>query len=87
MRRLFLSMFLLLGAACTPGSGEYGSCVTTADCQVNLFCEPIGGVTNNDGGFPIADGGVCRKACQLSTDCLNNEQCGTNGFCSSDGGY
>ena len=88
MRRLVLSISILLGAACTPGSGEYGPCTTTSDCQVNLFCDPAGGVVNNDGGFPVADGGICRLHCDTpGTLCTNNEICGVNGDCSSDGGY
>ena len=78
MRTLALTISILAGAACAPGSGEFGSCTMTPDCQTKLFCQP-----------PAVDGGsgVCRYACQLSTDCMNNELCGTNGYCSKDGGY
>ena len=93
MRRLVLSMSILLGAACTPGSGEYGPCTTTADCQVNLQCEPIHGFAADDAGNEVADGGVCRVTCNTgtgSTNCPGGEICGSlggRGFCSSDGGY
>jgi hypothetical protein len=78
MRRLVLTMTLLLGAACTPGSGEYGSCTTTPECQVNLECKPVG------------DAGVCRYTCDVSNSACSayGEVCGpTLGLCSKDGGY
>jgi hypothetical protein len=91
MRRLVLSISILLGAACTPGAGEYGSCITTADCQVNLFCKPTDGlVVDNDAGNPVpADGGICRLQCgeSLETCPDHGEVCGANGYCSKDGGY
>ena len=80
MRRLALTISILAGAACSPGSGEYGSCKMTPDCQVKLFCH-----LPSDGG---ADG-VCRYSCQVQQDCSTySEVCGlTLGLCSSDGGY
>jgi len=79
MRRLALTISILAGAACSPGSGELGSCMMTPDCQVKLFCQE-----------PTVDGGtgVCRYSCQIQSDCLNGEICNpTLGLCSKDGGY
>ncbi len=79
MRRLALTICILAGAACSPGSGEYGSCTMTPDCQVKLFCQPNVG----DGGA-----GTCRYSCQVQPDCSNGETCNpTLGLCSKDGGY
>jgi hypothetical protein len=84
MRRLALAISILAGAACAPGSGEYGSCTTTPECQVNLFCVP---------GSPDGGDGICRVQCGLGTgsqDCPGGEVCGPLGgiaFCSKDGGY
>jgi hypothetical protein len=86
MRRLILSISILLGAACTPGSGEYGPCGGTADCQVGLFCTS-GTALVADGGNTYVDGGVCRYDCPPSTCSTFSEICGTNGLCSKDGGY
>jgi len=86
MRRLALAISVLLGAACTPGSGEYGPCGTTADCQVSLFCTGSGVIV--DGGYSYTDGGVCRYTCPDSNCSTFNEVCGPiTGLCSKDGGY
>jgi hypothetical protein len=90
MRRLVLTISILLGAACTPGSGEYGSCINTSDCQVALFCDPTQGSIVNDAGNPQAadGGGVCRYTCPSPSTCSTyGEVCGANGYCSKDGGY
>ena len=89
MRRLALAISVLLGAACTPGSGEYGPCGTTSDCQVSLFCEPGNGslIVTDAGSNSFIDGGVCRYTCPLSNCSTFSEVCGANGFCSKDGGY
>jgi hypothetical protein len=88
MRKVILGLSLWLGAACTPGSPEYGSCATTPDCQVLLLCTAPTGLLVNDGGNTYADAGICRYTCQTSVDCQTyNEVCGANGYCSKDGGY
>jgi len=85
MRRLALAISVLLGAACTPGSGEYGACNNTSDCQVSLYC--TGGGVVVDGGDTFVDGGICRYTCPESNCATFNEVCGANTFCSKDGGY
>ncbi len=88
MRKLSLGFLFALVVACTPGSGEYGACSTTPDCQVLLVCVDTGGLLVNDAGYTYADGGICRKTCQSTVDCQpETEICGTNGYCSTDGGY
>jgi hypothetical protein len=91
MRKISLGFSLLIAAACTPGSPEYGSCSVTPDCQVLLVCINVGGpggILVNDAGYTYYDAGICRRTCQTSVDCQpTNEICGVNQFCSSDGGY
>jgi hypothetical protein len=86
--KLLLLFAVLVAAACTPGSPEYGPCAWTPDCQVELVCVDTGGLLVNDAGNTYADAGTCRRTCTTTFDCQpTSEICGTNGFCSSDGGY
>ena len=92
MREFVLAVAVVLGAACSPGSGEYGACATTPDCQANLLCVAVGGLLISDAGNSYADAGVCRRSCGIEADCsavgeVCSAQTGGSGYCSKDGGY
>ncbi|MFK7984702.1 MAG: hypothetical protein AB8I08_01645 [Sandaracinaceae bacterium] len=53
----------------SSGSGSGGSCDTSADCGVGLFCPR----TTNDGA------GVCRRFCDEDEDCGEGEGCALMG--------
>ncbi len=79
MRRILLVIFAVSSfAACTPGSGENGTCNTTADCQVDLDCLNL----LYDGG------GICKFPCAVEgMNCpTQSPVCTATGYCSADGG-
>ena len=86
MIRIALATFALASfAACTPGTGENGTCdpANVGQCQENLFCF----VTNLDAGVD-AGGAVCKYVCGPSQPCPNGFYTCVSppGFCAPDGG-